>query len=126
MRKNTNEKSLLEINNSMFGKIKMFFRKLFKSDNIKESVIDENITEQQKKSSTIFEKNFINNVSEKKLSLRLQKMQKDLECGKIIEEDLSECDVQALRNMYLQQIEKKKQSIDKYKNRIVRIRAKLS
>ena len=52
-------------------------------------------------------------------------MQKDLETGSIIEEDLCEQELQELRELYLQQIEEKKLSIQNYKNKILKIREQL-
>ncbi len=127
MNKNTYEKSLIKVDNSIFGRIKLFFKNLFKS-NIQESTINENIVVEQEKSNTIEENNFIDNIKiqENKQNLRLKKMSKDLESGKIIEEDLCEQELQELRDFYLQQIEEKKQSIENYKNRIVRIKIQLA
>ena len=126
MNKNTYEKSLVKVDNSIFGRIKLFFKNLFKS-NIQESMINENIIVEQEKNNTIEENNFVNNikVQENKQNLRLKKMSKDLESGQIIEEDLCEQELQELREFYLQQIEEKKQSIENYKNRIIRIETKL-
>jgi hypothetical protein len=127
MNKNTYEKSLVKVDNSILGRIKLFFKNLFKS-NIQESMINKNIIVEQEKSNTIEENNFVNNikVQENKQNLRLKKMSKDLESGKIIEEDLCEQELQELREFYLQQIEEKKQSIENYKNRIIRIKAQLA
>lgn len=127
MNKNTYEKSLIKVDNSIFGRIKLFFKNLFKS-NIQEGTINENIIVEQEKSNTIEENNFVNNIKiqENKQNLRLKKMSKDLESGKIIEEDLCELELQELREFYLQQIEEKKQSIENYKNRIVRIKTQLA
>lgn len=127
MNKNTYEKSLVKVDNSIFGRIKLFFRNLFKSD-IQESTINENIIIEQEKSNTIQENNFVNNIKiqENKQNLRLKKMSKDLESGQIIEEDLCEQELQELREFYLQQIEEKKQSIENYKNRIIMIKAQLA
>ena len=127
MNKNTYEKSLVKVDNRILGRIKLFFKNLFKS-NIQESMINKNIIVEQEKSNTIEENNFVNNikVQENKQNLRLKKMSKDLESGKIIEEDLCEQELQELREFYLQQIEEKKQSIENYKNRIIRIKAQLA
>ena len=127
MNKNTYEKSLVKVDNSILGRIKLFFKNLFKSK-IQESMINKNIIVEQEKSNTIEENNFVNNikVQENKQNLRLKKMSKDLESGKIIEEDLCEQELQELREFYLQQIEEKKQSIENYKNRIIRIKAQLA
>ena len=101
---------------------------LVNKSNIQESMINKNIIVEQEKSNTIEENNFVNNikVQENKQNLRLKKMSKDLESGKIIEEDLCEQELQELREFYLQQIEEKKQSIENYKNRIIRIKAQLA
>ena len=52
-------------------------------------------------------------------------MSKDLESGKIIEEDLCEQELQELREFYQQQIEEKKDLIENYKNRIIKIKSQL-
>lgn len=123
MHKNTYEKSLVKVN--IFGRIKLFFRNLFKNSTLEEDIITENVIEE--KNNLVKENNFINNIklSEKKLNLRLQKMSKDLESGKIIEEDLCEQELQELREFYQQQIEEKKASIENYKNRIIKIKSQL-
>ena len=123
MHKNTYEKSLVKVN--IFGRIKLFFRNLFKNSTLEEDIITENVIEE--KNNLLKENNFINNIklSEKKLNLRLQKMSKDLESGKIIEEDLCEQELQELREFYQQQIEEKKASIENYKNRIIKIKSQL-
>lgn len=127
MNQNTYEKSLAKVDNSIFGKIKLFFHNLFQN-NIQESMINENIIVEQDKNNTIEEKNFVNNIKiqENKKNLRLQKMSKDLESGEIIEEDLCEQELKELREFYLQQIEEKKQSIENYKDRITRIKTQLA
>lgn len=123
MHKNTYEKSLVKVN--IFSRIKLFFRNLFKNSTLEEGIITENVIEE--KNSLVKENNFINNIklSEKKLNLRLQKMSKDLESGKIIEEDLCEQELQELREFYQQQIEEKKDLIENYKKRIIKIKSQL-
>lgn len=123
MHKNTYEKSLVKVN--IFGRIKLFFRNLFKNSKLEEGIITENVIEE--KNNLVKENNFINNIklSEKKLNLRLQKMSKDLESGKIIEEDLCEQELQELREFYQQQIEEKKDLIENYKKRIIKIKSQL-
>ena len=77
--------NLAKVDNSIFGKIKLFFQNLFKN-NIQESTMNENIIVEQEKNNTIEENNFVNNIKiqENKKDLRLQKMRKDLEFGEII------------------------------------------
>ena len=120
-----NEKSLVKVDNNIFSKIKLFFRNLFKINKTEDNTVIENIIEE--KNNSIKENNFISNIKllERKPNLRLQKMIKDLESGEIIEEDLCEQELQELREFYLQQIEEKKQSIENYKNKIIRIKAQL-
>ena len=98
---------------------------MFKNSTLEEDIITENVIEE--KNNLVKENNFINNIklSEKKLNLRLQKMSKDLESGKIIEEDLCEQELQELREFYQQQIEEKKDLIENYKNRIIKIKSQL-
>ena len=119
------EKSLVKVDNNIFSKIKLFFRNLFKINKTEDNTVIENIIEE--KNNSIKENNFTSNIKllEKKPNLRLQKMSKDLESGKIIEEDLCEQELRELREFYLQQIEEKKQSIENYKNKIIRIKAQL-
>ena len=83
--------NLAKVDNSIFGKIKLFFQNLFKN-NIQESTMNENIIVEQEKNNTIEENNFVNNIKiqENKKDLRLQKMRKDLEFGEILEKDLCE------------------------------------
>lgn len=128
MNKNTYEKSLIKVDNSIFGRIKLFFKNLFKT-NIRESKINENTIVEQEESNTIIEENnFVNNIKiqENKQNLRLEKLSKDLESGQIIEEDLCEQELQELREFYLQQIEQKKQSIENYKNKILKVQKQLA
>lgn len=126
MVENTYEKSLAKVDNSIFGRIKFFFRKLFNKNKLEENIITENVIEE--KNIQVDKSNCINNIKipVKKPNLRLQKMSKDLESGKIIEEDLCEQELQELREFYLDQIQEKKQSIENYKNRIMRIKAQLA
>ena len=53
-------------------------------------------------------------------------MQKDFKAGLIEEEDLSEEDFNLLSKLYESQIEKTKQSIQTYKNRIISVKSKLA
>lgn len=125
MNRNTYEKSLVSYDNSIFGKIKLFFKNLFKN-NTRINTANSNIIPNKTCNSTA-KSNFVNEIKipERKLNMRLQKMQKDLENGIIIEEDLCEQELQELRELYLEQIERKKQSIENYKNKILKIKAQL-
>ena len=112
----------------MLEKIKEFFRSIFKTNNQqyieapKEKVesISSNMQEQK-----IF--NFKNQiVSANEEDERILKLQKDLKAGLIEEEDLSEEDFDSLTKLYESQIEKTKQSIQRYKNTIVSINSRLA
>lgn len=123
MSKNKHENSLTMYNQNIFGKIKMFFKKLFKS-NVQSQNIAQNAQITYEKET----QDFIGNIkiAEEEINSRLQKMQKDFENGVIIEEDLCEPELKELRELYMQQIEEKKQSIEKYKNRIMKVKAQLT
>ncbi len=126
MVENPYEKSLANVDNSIFGRIKCFFRNLFNKNKLEENISTENAREE--KNIQDDKGNFIDNIKipVKKPNLRLQKMSKDLESGKIIEEDLCEQELQELREFYLDQIQEKKQSIENYKNRIMKIKGQLA
>ena len=125
MVENPYEKSLANVNNSIFWSIKIFFRNLLYKNKQKENSITENVIEE--KNIQVNRDNFVDDIKMSvKTNLRLQKMSKDLESGKIIEEDLCEQELQELRDFYLEQIQEKKLSIDNYKNKIVKIKAQLT
>lgn len=71
---------------------------------------------------------FIENIRipDKEIDSRLKKMQKYFENGVIIEEDLCEPELNELRELYMQQIKEKKQSIENYKNKIMKVREQLN
>ena len=123
---NTYEKSLTEVDNSMLGRIKKFFRRLFNKNKLEENITTTNVI--QDKNIQVDKIDFINNmkIPVKKPNISLLKMSKDLESGKIIEEDLCEQELQELRNFYLEQIKEKKQYIENYKNKIKRIKEQLT
>ena len=82
----------------------------------------------EEKNIQVDKSSFTNNIKSpvKRHNLKLQKMSKDLENGVIIEEDLCEQELQQLRNYYLEQIQAKKQSIENYKDSIMRIKNQLA
>ena len=111
----------------MLEKIKEFFRNLFKINNQQyieaPKEVIEPISNMQEKSSFDFKNQIVVANEEEE---RIIKLQKDLKAGLIEEEDLSEEDFDALTKLYESQIEKTKQSIQRYKNRIVSIKSKLA
>ncbi len=121
----------------MIEKIKEFFKNLFKIrvqlyiEAPKEEI--ENINTIQKESkvvNTIKEDNssdFISRISvDTKENDRALKLQKDFNAGLIEEEDLSEEDFNLLSELYENQIERTKQSIQKYKNKIITAKKELA
>lgn len=125
MVENTYEKSLVKFDNSIFGKIKKFFRNLFNKNKKKECFITQTVIEEN--NTQINKENLFNSIkiNTSKSNLRLEKMSKDLENGEIIEEDLCEQELKELRDYYLSKIQEKKQSIENYKNKIMQIKSQL-
>lgn len=111
----------------MLEKIKEFFKNLFKTNNQQyieaPKEVIEPISNMQEQRNFEF-KNQIAVANEEEE--RILKLQKDLKAGLIEEEDLSEEDFVSLTKLYESQIEKTKQSIQRYKNRIVTIKSKLA
>lgn len=111
----------------MLDRIKEFFRKIFKINNQqyieapKEDIKPISNTQEQK--SFDFKNQIVVANEEEE---RILKLQKDLKAGLIKEEDLSEEDFDSLTKLYERQIEKTKQSIQIYKDRIVSIKSKLA
>lgn len=111
----------------MIEKIKEFFRNLFKTNNQQyieapKEVIEPISNMQEKRGFDLKNQIVVANEEEE----RILKLQKDLKAGLIEEEDLSEEDFDSLTKLYESQIEKTKQSIQRYKNRIVSIKSKLA
>lgn len=111
----------------MLEKIKEFFRNIFGINNQryieapKEYV--ETINNIKSQTNINFKDEiFVANEEEK----RILKLQKDFKAGLIKEEDLSEEDFNLLSKLYESQIERTKQSIQTYKNRIISIKSKLA
>ena len=111
----------------MLEKIKEFFRNIFGINNKqyieapKEDV--EPINNIKLKRNINFKDEIaVTNEEEK----RILKLQRDFKAGLIEEEDLSEEDFNLLSKLYESQIEKTKQSIQTYKNRIIFVKSKLA
>lgn len=108
----------------MLKKIKEFFIKIFRINNCKyiEAPKEEIITNNIKEESDNFKSKII---VENEEDRRILKLQQDFKAGLIKEEDLPEEDFDLLNALYLSQIEKVKQSIEEYKNKIIVIKSKL-
>ena len=110
----------------MLKKIKEFFKKLFKINNQKyieapKEVLEQTNNDKEEKICDFKNQIAIENEEENKI-IRLQK---DFKEGLIKEEDLSTEDFDALTKLYEKQIEETKQSIERYKKRIIYIKTKL-
>lgn len=111
----------------MLEKIKEFFRNIFGINNQqyieapKEDVEPINNIKLQR-NINFKDEIAVTNEEEK----RILKLQRDFKAGLIEEEDLSEEDFNLLSKLYKSQIEKTKQSIQTYKNRIIFVKSKLA
>ena len=126
MKENTQDKSLVQINeNSIFYKIKKFFRSLFceKNSNVESTKVIEKTTinnQKSNKSSFIEE---IKNVENEET--KLLKLQKQYRCGKIKEEELTEEQVKSLCALYDKQINNLKKSNEIRKQKLLEYRRNL-
>ncbi|MCI8273030.1 MAG: hypothetical protein HFJ55_02980 [Clostridia bacterium] len=126
---NKSKESLIAVNgNSIFYKIKTFFRKLFfnnKNDEIeqKNQVAEIDISNNTNVKSTFLEDIKIQENKELKELLHLQKLFK---MGRIKEKDLSKKERIKLEKLYKHQIYELNKSINGYKNKIISIRNKLT
>lgn len=111
----------------MLEKIKEFFRNIFGINNQqyieapKEDVEPINNIKLQR-NINFKDEIAVTNEEEK----RILKLQRNFKAGLIEEEDLSEEDFNLLSKLYKSQIEKTKQSIQTYKNRIIFVKSKLA
>ena len=124
MKENTDEKSLVEVNeNSIFYKIKTFFKNLFhKSNNV--NVIQEtrDITiENESKKNAFMEE--IRKVEDEETELL--KLQKQYRRGEITENELTDEQVNSLCELYDKQISDLKKSNEMRKKRLLEYRRKL-
>ena len=125
MSEKTREKSLIKVNdNSLFYKIKNFFRKLFCKNNTIENanVIknNEEIEKQTRKDSFMEQIKTIENDE-----TRLLKLQKQYRSGEIREEDLTEEQVNCLCELYDKQIANLRKSNKIRKERLLKYRRSL-
>ena len=111
----------------MLEKIKEFFRNIFGINN--QQYIEAPKEEVEPINNIKLQRNInfkdeiaVTNEEEK----RILKLQRDFKAGLIEEEDLSEEDFNLLSKLYESQIEKTKQSIQTYKNRIISVKSKLA
>lgn len=100
MRESTQEKGLVKINeNSIFYKIKKFFRNLFsRKENNNEPVLNIEVKEENNKNSF---KEDIKNIENEET--KLLKLQKQYHSGEITEKDLTDEQLKDLTNLYKKQ-----------------------
>lgn len=126
MKENTQDKSLVQVNeNSIFYKIKQFFRSLFYRTN--SNVESINVTEtttinnQESNKSSFMEE--IRNIENEET--KLLKLQKQYRSGEIKEEELTEEKVNSLCALYDKQIENLRKSNENRKQKLLEYRRKL-
>ena len=126
MKENTQDKSLVQVNeNSIFYKIKQFFRSLFYRTN--SNVESINVTEtttinnQESNKSSFMEE--IRNIENEET--KLLKLQKQYRSGEIKEEELIEEQVNSLCALYDKQIENLRKSNENRKQKLLEYRRKL-
>lgn len=126
MKENTKEKALILINeNSIFYKIKNFFKKLFgKKDNINSTVSADNIPNivEERTIKDTFIQNIKNISSEE---TELLKLQKQYRIGEIQENDLTEEQINSLSTLYDTQILNLKKSNEARKQKLLNYRMNL-
>lgn len=127
MEKNTQEKSLVQVNeNSIFYKIKRFFKNLFNknvdtTDNYVAIEYNNNSVESENKKISFMES--IRNIEDEET--KLLKLQRQYRSGEIKEEELTEEQVNSLCTLYDKQIANLKKSNKMRKQRLLEYRKKL-
>ncbi len=126
MKENTQDKSLVKVNeNSIFYKIKKFFRSLFYRTN--SNVASINVTETTTINNNESNKNYfreeIRNIENEET--KLLKLQKQYRSGEIKEEELTEEQVNSLCALYDKQIANLKKSNEIRKQKLLEYRRKL-
>ena len=125
MKRNTQEKSLVQVNENIFYKIKRFFKNLFNKNN---DIIDnytvvenESTIENENKKNSFMEA--IKNIENEEI--KLLKLQKQYRSGEIKEEELTEEQVNSLCALYDKQIENLRKSNEIRKQKLLEYRKKL-
>lgn len=127
MKENTQEKSLVQVNeNSIFYKIKSFFRNLFHRKQVvnEVNIFENNIEEPSKKENT--KNSFmeaIRNIEDDET--KLLKLQRQYRSGEIKEEELTEEQVNSLCSLYDRQIANLRKSNEMRKQKLLEYRRKL-
>lgn len=128
MKENTQEKSLIAVNeNNIFYKIKKFFRNLFHKNKSVENAI---AIENDINASSIDKENNKNSFMESIKNIeneetKLLKLQKQYRNGEVKEEDLTEEQINSLSALYDKQIANLKKSNEIRKQKLLEYRKKL-
>lgn len=125
MKENTDEKSLVRVNeNSIFYKIKKFFKNLFNKHNSADNYIAEETTviKQDEDKKNQFMEQIRKIEDEETLLLKLQKQYRN---GEIKEEDLTDEQVSSLCKLYDKQISNLKKSNEIRKQKLLEHRRRL-
>lgn len=127
MKKSTQEKSLITINNeSIFYKIKRFLKNIFHRNKVIVNTYDmdesKNINEDNVKSNESF-KEYIKNIEDEET--KLLKLQNQYRSGEIKEEDLTQEQVKSLCALYDKQIANLKKSNEIRKQKLLEYRKRL-
>lgn len=126
---NKSKESLLAINeNSIFYKIKTFFRKIFFNNKNSEIEQGNQVKEIKLPNDNNIESSFLEaiKIQENKELKELLYLQELFRMGRIKEKDLSKKERIGLEKLYKQQIYDLNKSINSYKNKIIAIRTKLA
>lgn len=126
MKENTQDKSLVQVNaNSIFYKIKKFFRNLlYRTNNSVELInVSETTTINNQNSNKNSFMESIRNIEDEET--KLLKLQKQYRSGKIKEEELTEEQVNSLCALYGKQIENLRKSNETRKQKLLEYRRKL-
>lgn len=126
MKENTQEKSIVRVNtNSIFYKIKMFFKNIFSKSEITNNTAimkETNVEEANKIKNNSF-REYIKNIEDEET--KLLKLQKQYRNGEITEKELTDEQVMRLCELYDRQIanlrksnEMRKERLREYKKRI--------
>ena len=126
MKKNTQEKSLVQVNeNSIFYKIKRFFKNLFNNTDTTDDYVaiatNNNSVEIENRKTSFMES--IRNIEDEET--KLLKLQKQYRSGIIKEEELTEEQVNSLCTLYDKQIANLKKSNNMRKQKLLEYRKKL-
>ena len=127
MKENTQEKSLIQVNeNSIFYKIKSFFKNLFKKNN--NTIDNYSVIEEKDRSEKNSNKkdSFLENIKNiENEETKLLKIQKQYRSGEIKEEELTEEQVKSLCELYDKQIANLRKSTEIRKQKLLEYRKKL-